>query len=93
MRLRIRTTDPADMVQGHGAFLRVEDADTGELLGGVVSVKWELSEPYSIATATIKVMDVALDVAVDEKHHTIEHVPATVKPWVLGDSRLGVDPA
>ena len=78
MRLRIRTTDPIGTpgkhyatIHGQGMFVRVEDADTGELLGGVQAVRWELTDPTGIATATIKLVDVEVDLTVDPDHLTI----------------------
>ena len=73
MRLRIRTTDPegSGALHGQGQFVRVEDAETGEQLGGVVAVRWELTEPFSVAKATITLLDVEMDAVLDPGELTL----------------------
>lgn len=67
MRLRILTDDPPDSeTKGHGPYVRVENAETGELLDGVVSIMWSLTEISSVATATITLIGTHLDVDVDD---------------------------
>ena len=61
MRLRIRTNNPPGKLP-HGANLRVENAETGELLDHVTAVDIHCDSRAGIVKARIDISNVQLDV-------------------------------